>query len=54
MRLIIEMDKCLQMSLKKYLDKYKININDKITILYEYPNDNTLNIVIKITMRRRI
>lgn len=40
MRLIIEeMDKCLQMSLKKNIDKYKININDKIIILYEYPND---------------
>lgn len=43
MHLIIEeMDKCLQMSLKKYLDKYKININDKITILYEYPNDKLI------------
>lgn len=34
-----EMDKCLQVSLKKYIDNDKININDNIVILYHHPCD---------------
>lgn len=37
-----EMDKCLQISLKKYIDNDKININDNIVILYHYPFDRCI------------
>ena len=34
-----KMDKCLQISLKKYINDDKININDKIVILYHHTCD---------------
>jgi hypothetical protein len=37
-----EMDKCLQVSLKKYIDNDKININDNIVILYHHPFDRRI------------